>query len=162
MKVLIDIFTNHMILVPLIAWATCQVLKTITYVITEKKFVWKRVIGDGGMPSAHSATTMSLAVMCGWLYGFSSAAFAIAIVLTVVIARDSVGVRRDAGFNAAAIKALCDKANAELPENEQISTKKLKTLAGHTPLQVLMGTLAGIAVAVIYSLIAGLSYCAFA
>ena len=154
MQIIKDILSNHMILAPIIAWAVSQILKTITYLIVEKEFVFKRIISDGGMPSAHSATVISLAVMCGWTQGFDSAAFAIAIILAVVIMRDAVGVRRESGINASAIKQLADKSNKELSEGEApIETNKLKVLVGHTPLQVACGCIVGIAVCILYILI---------
>ena len=151
---LLDIITNHMLVAPIIAWAVAQVLKIFTYLIVEKEFVLKRVISDGGMPSAHSATVIALAVMSGWTQGFSSAAFAISMILAVVIMRDAVGVRRESGVNASAIKQLADKSNKELDEGEApIETNKLKVLVGHTPLQVFMGAALGIAVAIVVSLV---------
>lgn len=157
MQILKDIFSNHMILAPLIAWAVSQIMKTVTYLIVEKKFVFKRIISDGGMPSAHSATVISLAVMCGWIMGFDSAAFAISIVLAVVIMRDAVGVRRESGVNASLIKLLADKSNKSIAEgDEPIATDKLKTLVGHTPLQVACGCVIGLLVCIIYILIANI------
>lgn len=154
MQIINDILSNHMILAPIIAWAVSQILKTVTYLIVEKKFVFKRIISDGGMPSAHSATVISLAVMCGWIQGFDSAAFAIAMILAVVIMRDAVGVRRESGINASAIKQLADRSNKELSEGEApIETNKLKVLVGHTPLQVACGCIIGIAVCILYILI---------
>lgn len=154
MQIIKDILSNHMILAPIIAWAVSQILKTVTYLIVEKEFVFKRIISDGGMPSAHSATVISLAVMCGWIQGFDSAAFAIAMILAVVIMRDAVGVRRESGINASAIKQLADRSNKELSEGEApIETNKLKVLVGHTPLQVACGCIIGIAVCILYILI---------
>lgn len=149
-----DIFSNHMIIAPIIAWAVSQILKTITYLVVEKEFVFKRIISDGGMPSAHSATVISLAVMCGWTQGFDSAAFAIAMIIAVVIMRDAVGVRRESGINASAIKQLADRSNKELSKGEKpIETNKLKVLVGHTPLQVACGCVIGVAVCILYILI---------
>ena len=154
MHILKAILSNHIILAPIVAWAVSQILKTITYVVVEKEFVFKRIISDGGMPSAHSATVISLAVMCGWTQGFESAAFAIGIILAIVIMRDAVGVRRESGINASAIKQLADKSNKELGEGEApIETNKLKVLVGHTPLQVACGCIIGIIVCILYILI---------
>lgn len=154
MQILKDLFTNHVIIVPLIAWAVSQVMKMFTYLIVEKKLVLKRIISDGGMPSAHSATVISLAVMCGWTQGFASAAFAISIILAIIIMRDAVGVRRESGINAEAIKRLADKSNKNICEGEEkIITDKLKTLVGHTPMQVAFGCVIGIIVCLFYILI---------
>lgn len=154
MQILKDLFTNHMIIAPVIAWAVSQVMKTVTYLIVEKKLVWRRIISDGGMPSAHSATVISLAAMCGWTQGFDSATFAISVILAIVIMRDAVGVRRESGLNAMAIKQLADKSNNSLGDGEdKIITDKLKTLVGHTPLQVACGCIIGLIVSTLYILI---------
>ena len=154
MNVIKDIFLNHMILAPIVAWAVSQILKTVTYLIVEKEFVLKRIISDGGMPSAHSATVISLAIMCGWTQGFDSAAFAISMILAVVIMRDAVGVRRESGINASAIKQLADKSNRAICDGEEpIETNHLKVLVGHTPLQVACGCIVGIVVCIFYILI---------
>ena len=154
MQILKDILSNHIIIAPIIAWAVSQIMKTITYVVVEKEFVFKRIISDGGMPSAHSATVVALAGMCGWTQGFDSALFAMAMILAIVIMRDAVGVRRESGVNASAIKQLADKSNKELDEGEEpIETNKLKVLVGHTPLQVACGCVIGIIVCIVYILI---------
>ena len=143
-----DIFTNHLLIAPIIAWFVAQVLKIFTYLFVEKEFVLRRMISDGGMPSAHSATVFALTVMSGWIYGFGSAAFAISMILAVVIMRDAVGVRRESGVNASIIKLLAKRSNSQLKEGEEhIKTDMLKELVGHTPFQVAMGFVLGVVVA---------------
>ncbi|MBE6644818.1 MAG: divergent PAP2 family protein [Ruminococcaceae bacterium] len=154
MHILKDIFSNHMILAPVVAWAVAQLIKIIICLISEKKLVMKLIVSDGGMPSAHSATVISLAVMCGWTQGFDSAAFAIGIIMAVVIMRDAVGVRYDTGVNARVIKQLADRENAKFSEgDEPIDAKGLKLIAGHTPMQVACGCVVGVAVCILYILI---------
>lgn len=150
MEIVKQIFTNPMLLTPLIAWGVCQLIKFITFFVKEKKVDFKRFVSDGGMPSAHSATVMSLTVVAGRIDGFSSAAFAIALVFTIVIMRDAVGVRQDTGKNARAIKKILDDINSTRAPEEQITTEKLKLVAGHTPLQVGVGAVVGVLVAILY------------
>ena len=145
-----------MLIAPIIAWLVAQVLKIFTYLIVEKQFVLKRMISDGGMPSAHSATVIALAAMSGWSHGFGSAVFAISMILAVVIMRDAVGVRRESGVNASIIKLLAKRSNSQLREGEEhIKTDMLKELVGHTPLQVACGCIIGLLVSIIYIWIAG-------
>ena len=148
---------NHMLIVPILSWAIAQILKIFTHLVVEKKFVLKRLISDGGMPSAHSATVISLAAICGWTQGFSSAAFAISMILAVVIMRDAVGVRRESGVNASIIKLLAKRSNSQLKEGEEyIKTDMLKELVGHTPLQVACGCVIGLCVSILYIWIVGI------
>ena len=143
-----------MIVTPLIAWAISQATKVITNLIKNKKFDIRKAVTDGGMPSGHAATMVALTVSCGITQGLDSAAFAIAAVLTVLIIRDSLGVRRESGKHAAILMKLTKRANDSAKEgDEPIVTGKLKPNAGHTMPQVLVGTAIGIAVAALYALI---------
>ena len=150
MQIVKDIFTNPMLLTPLIAWGVCQVIKFITSFVKTGKLDFKKLVSDGGMPSAHSATVMALTVTCGWTAGFDSAVFAAALVFTIVIMRDAVGVRQDTGKNARAIKKLLDEINETRSEDDKITTEKLKLVAGHTPLQVTVGAIVGVIVPILY------------
>ena len=149
MKILKDIISNYTLIVPVIAWAISKVIKTITYLIVEKKLDMKRIVSDGGMPSAHSATVIALMIMCGWSLGFGSPLFAVSMIFAIVVMRDAVGVRREAGKQAASIKELASTINkAFLDKNAEIRTENLKVLVGHTPLQVVFGAVVGAIVAI--------------
>ena len=154
MQILKDILHNHLIIVPIIAWAVSQIIKTVTIIVRDKKLSLRAMVKDGGMPSAHSATVVSLAVMCGWTLGFDSAAFAIAMIVAIVIMRDAVGVRWESGRNAKVIKELAKKANSDGScEEASASAEKLKSDVGHTPLQVVCGCVVAVAVCILYILI---------
>ncbi len=149
-----EIISNHALLCAVIAWGCSQIMKFFTNWFVEKKFDFRRMISDGGMPSAHSATVTSLAVMSGWVAGFDSVAFAVAMILAVVVMRDAVGVRREAGKQAESIKDIAEAINKSfLGKDSEIRTENLKILVGHTPLQVVCGATLGLAVAVVYILI---------
>lgn len=154
MNFLKEIISNHVLIVPIISWAICQTLKIFTNLITAKEFDIKRIVADGGMPSAHSATVFSLAVMCGWTAGFDSELFALSLLLAIVVMRDAVGVRRDTGKNAAKIKELADAVNKNMQSADgEIDTGKLKFVAGHSPFEVAAGVIIGLAVSVFYIVI---------
>lgn len=150
----LNIFTNPVLLVPVAAWAIAQVMKTIINAITNKKFEVSRLVGDGGMPSGHSATVTALAVMCGLETGFGKPLFAIAAVLAVIVMHDALGVRRETGKQAISIIKISELLNDYLSEhNPNLKTDKLKVLVGHTPLQVVCGSVLGAAVAIAYHFI---------
>ena len=151
-----EIIKNHVLWASIISWGISQVFKIITNLLIDKKFDPGRIFGDGGMPSGHSATVMCLAIMCGWYAGFNSITFAVSMILAVIVMHDAMGVRREAGKQAASIKELAEAVNnAFLGENKEIRTENLKVLVGHTPLQVALGALTGFTVALIYILILG-------
>ena len=103
------------------------------------------------MPSGHSATVMALATTVGWMLGYDSPVFAIALVLAIIVMHDACGVRRETGKQAESIKELADAINSLVHEQDlKVRTEKLKALVGHTPLQVFFGAILGIAVAALY------------
>ena len=98
------------------------------------------------MPSSHSATVCALATAAGMEYGGGSFEFAMAMVFAIVVMYDAIGVRWETGIQAKVLNEMLEmfrKMGKKMSVEE-----KLKEFVGHTPLQVLMGALLGIAVAV--------------
>ena len=56
---------NQILTVSLLGWLVAQVLKTIINFILLGKFQLERMWGDGGMPSAHSATVCAMVIATG-------------------------------------------------------------------------------------------------
>ena len=154
LKELVGLLTNDVLLVPAFAWFTAQLLKVLINGIVNKTFSAERFIGDGGMPSGHSATVTSLALMCGAAQGFGSTEFGLAMIFAIVVMHDALGVRRETGKQAVSIIKMAELLNEYFSEkDEHIKTDKLKVLVGHTPLQVICGALVGIVVFLIYHLL---------
>ena len=154
MEIVNDIFTNHVLLAPLSAWIISQFVKALINLFVYRKFSLERLFGDGGMPSAHSATVMCLCIMIGWTAGFGTPIFAFSFIFAVVVMRDALGVRREAGKQAASIKELASAVNKIFhSKDSEIKTENLKVLVGHTPLQVIFGAITGGLIAIIYILI---------
>ena len=150
----LQIFTNKYLLVPAFAWLVAQILKTIITAIMTNKISFSRLVGDGGMPSGHSATVMSLAMMCGLFKGFGSVEFGVSMILAIIVMHDALGVRRETGKQAESIIHISKLLNDYFKEHDQhIKTDKLKVLVGHTPLQVICGALLGGAIAIAYYLL---------
>ena len=145
---LYDLITNRFLITGVSSWFVAQVMKTIIYAIINKKLVLERMVGDGGMPSGHSATVTALSVTAGIEYGLDSAPFAIAAILAIVVMHDAMGVRLEAGKHAKALNELMDLVSSR----ELTTDDKLKELLGHTPLQVCFGALLGFAMALLLSL----------
>lgn len=139
MRWLIDFLTNPYALTALSCWFVAQLIKVLINLVIHKKVVWERLIGDGGMPSGHSATVSSLATIIGLIQGFDTPEFAIAGILAVVVCHDAMGVRQETGKQAIMLNEII-----RILEGKELPEVKLKELVGHTPLQVLAGILLGI------------------
>lgn len=137
-----DLISNPFLLTGVGSWFIAQVLKTILHCVLYKKLDFERMYGDGGMPSGHSATVASLATICGLTFGLQSVEFAITAVLAIIVCHDAMGVRRETGRHAEILNKLLKSLEGGEPVD-------LKELVGHTPLQVIIGALLGIANAVL-------------
>ena len=61
------LLSNPFLLIGLSSWFWAQLIKTIIHAIVTKSIDFTRLIGDGGMPSGHSATVSSLATAAAHL-----------------------------------------------------------------------------------------------
>ena len=139
---LLDWITNRFFIVSVSSWFVAQFLKTVIFAIENKKWDWTRLFGDGGMPSGHSATVSSLAMLSALSFGFDSFEFAVTSILAIIVCHDAMGVRLETGKQAEVINELTK--TIELLSSKEWSQEKLKEFVGHTPIQVLAGILLGI------------------
>ena len=140
------VFTNPFALTALFAWGVAQIIKSILFLIINKKFDPKRLVGDGGMPSGHSATVTSLCVISALTRGPASFEFAVTFVLAIIVCHDATGVRLETEKQAFLLTEIVNTLS-EI-HKEKIPEVKLKKFVGHTPIQVAAGVLLGAAVAV--------------
>ena len=142
------LLSNPFLLIGLSSWFWAQLIKTIIHAIVTKSIDFTRLIGDGGMPSGHSATVSSLATAAALVYGLGSFEFAMAFIFAIVVCKDAMGVRLETGKQAAIINDIVEAFNV-LTSEEKLPDAKLKEFVGHTPLQVIAGILLGIVNAVL-------------
>ncbi|MBQ8611946.1 MAG: divergent PAP2 family protein [Oscillospiraceae bacterium] len=141
MNWLIDLVTNHFFVVGVSSWLTAQVAKTIIHALLNKKLDLTRLFGDGGMPSGHSATVVSVATLSALVYGTGSFEFALSGILAIIVCHDATGVRRETGKQAIIINEMIQIfEELKAPLETEI---KLKEFVGHSPVQVLAGMLLG-------------------
>ena len=123
---------NNIILTIIFAGFGAQLLKIIIFWFKHKRLSWHDIIVTGGMPSSHSAFVVSLATSI-YLEEGTSTAFAISLVLAFIVLRDAFGVRRTVITQS--LKKLKSKTQAHFS-------------LGHTPLQVVVGAVLGLVVAI--------------
>ncbi|TMC51391.1 MAG: divergent PAP2 family protein [Chloroflexi bacterium] len=128
------------------AWAVAQTLKVLFYSMRERRVNLRWLVTMGGMPSSHSATVAGLATAVGLREGVRSTPFAIALAFALVVMYDAAGVRRAAMTQARILNQIVD----ELFQGHPISETRLRELLGHTPVEVFVGAILGIAIAIFY------------
>ncbi|TMF41142.1 MAG: divergent PAP2 family protein [Chloroflexi bacterium] len=88
---------------------------------------------------------MGLTTAVGKYSGLNSAAFAIALIFTFVVMYDAAGLRRAAGRQAEVLNRLVE----DLFHMRGVQEARLRELLGHTPFEVLVGAVIGLAVGLI-------------
>ena len=135
---------NPILTVALLAWFVAQVLKTLINFILLGKFQLERMWGDGGMPSAHSATVCAMVIATARSEGLGSAIFAVAAVVPIITMHDAMGVRRETGEQAKVLNKMIEQWIDVTEKNAPfLQNMHLKEMVGHTPLQVVAGVLLG-------------------
>lgn len=131
----------------LVAWTTAQLLKTILNALQKRRLDLRRLMESGGMPSSHSALVSSLSTGVALNEGVGSTIFAVCVIFSLIVMYDAAGVRRAAGRQA----RILNRMVLDFYENRELHPERLKELIGHTPYEVLIGALLGIAVPLIYA-----------
>jgi len=145
------ILENHVLVVATLACLIAQASKIIVELVQHGKVNVRVLVTTGGMPSAHSALVTALATGIGQTLGWASTEFALATIFAVIVMYDAAGVRQAAGKQARILNQIIDELFQEHPK---FNEDRLKELLGHTPFQVIVGSVLGIAV----SCIAGPAY----
>ena len=149
MQILRELGANEILILGLSGWLVAQVAKTIIYLIINKELRLERMVGDGGMPSCHSATVMSATTATGLTQGFASPIFAIAFLVAIIVMHDAMGVRLETGKQAKILNELISEFREKgMAFISMAPEERLKEFVGHTRNQVLVGAIIGIMVAI--------------
>lgn len=142
---------NEILTISILGWLIAQVLKTIINFILLGKLQIERMWGDGGMPSAHSATVCAMTVAVGRSVGPQSPLFAVACVVAIITMHDAMGVRHETGEQAKVLNSIIESWIEITEKNAPfLQGMHLKEMVGHTPHQVVAGIAVGVAVGLLY------------
>ena len=134
-----------LIIIPILTAVGTQVLKLGFDHIKgnlDLKHMWDSY---GGMPSSHGAFVACLATMVGYAAGWTSAAFAVSLVFAIITIRDAVGFRREIGVHGKILNRLVK----EHPAAQSHTYPVLAERWGHTPTEIVVGSIIGILVGII-------------
>jgi acid phosphatase family membrane protein YuiD len=123
-----------------------QGIKILTVAIKKRTFKWTILFATGGMPSSHSSTVVATATSIGLIDGFDSTTYALAVCFATVVMFDAAGLRRNASKQAMVLNRMIKEL---LSPDTNGTTVKLKEFLGHTPTEVFVGALLGVAVSLV-------------
>lgn len=141
-------FTNYLLVSAIVAWITAQIFKIFTGVYKDRRInLTLLLFSTGGMPSSHSATVLGLTTAAAIQEGFGSPIFAITAILSIIVIIDACGVRYETGKQS----KMLNKIVKEMFTDTENAEVHFKEFIGHTPLQVFVGAILGIVIAILMS-----------
>ena len=126
------VFGNRLLDVALISCFAAQFYKVFSPLFRGKKIKWIRLLETGVFI----------------LKGASSIEFAISMVFASIVLYDATGVRRQAGKHAKALNMLIE--SIERRDGIEIINEQFKEFLGHTPIEVLVGSILGIIIGLLF------------
>ena len=146
------LFENTIFLSSLTSWILAQIIKVLIVIFNGRRKPLKELVEiviwrTGGMPSSHAATVASLTMAVGIREGLGSNLFVVCFFFALIVIRDAMGVRRSSGLQARALNLLGKNSGERLG----FEYHPVKEIQGHSPLEVIVGTLLGIFIAAAYA-----------
>ena len=146
-------FSQPAFLACLFSWMSAQLVKTLIKLFSGKVHSLKELFElllwrTGSMPSSHSALVATLCTTIGFRSGVNSDVFILSLGFYLVTIRDAVGVRRANGLQA----TMLNKIGRLLAAKNIIEeVKPIKEVQGHTPAEVIIGSLLGFFIGLAFS-----------
>ncbi|MFC1618280.1 divergent PAP2 family protein [Patescibacteria group bacterium] len=131
-------FPFNIVIIPIIVFIIAQGTKVATRAVKHPLDI-RSWAAYGGMPSAHTAFTVSMATLAGLVAGFNSVPFMIAAVMALIIIRDALGLRMH-------LSAHSKILNRVIKDAQGVDQKKYPFLGerlGHTGPEVIVGAIIG-------------------
>ncbi len=127
-----------LIIVPLTCGLLAQFVKFIIFSL-KHGLDWRFLLEYGHMPSSHTAMMSALICSIAYRDGVESSAFAVALIITVLVVSDAMRLRMYIGSYGRTLNNLLDHLRIE----EDQDSYKLKERVGHRPMEILAGIFLG-------------------
>jgi acid phosphatase family membrane protein YuiD len=127
----------NVFLIPILVGGIIQVVKWIVYSI---KHGWdiRYIMTHGHMPSSHTGFVVSLITSVGFYEGVYSGAFAVAVILAIIVIDDAVRLRVILGDQGRYLNNLI-----HILEIDEKKFPRLKERVGHRVSEVIIGGILG-------------------
>ena len=128
----------NMFIIPIIVGVITQLTKFVIFSL-KHGWDWKYAMTHGHMPSAHTAFIVSLVTSVGYYEGYNTGAFAVAVILAIIVIDDAARLRMYMGDQGRYLNMLIRQLNV----NEE-QFPRLKERVGHRVSEVIVGGILGI------------------
>lgn len=137
---------NHFWLAVVVGFLV-QGFKGLTTYLRTRRLNLQRFVQTGGMPSSHAAGVAALTTSVALTEGVRSPLFGVSLYFSMIVMYDAAGLRRAAGRQAVILNRLI----AQHWAHPEADAHRLMELLGHTPLEVFVGALLGVASAFLWN-----------
>ena len=138
-----NLATYYVVLIPLVVLLLVRIFKFVIFYFRHGRdfsYTMQHGMTYGHMPSVHSALMISLVTSSGYVEGLSSGAFAVSLVLAILIIDDATRLRVYMGDHSRYLNMIIDKIEADVEDYP-----RLKERMGHKPMEALVGAILGLA-----------------
>lgn len=138
---------NPLITVGFLGLFIAQLLKLIFSLISSGRLDFRRLVDTGGMPSSHTSFVSSVTTAVGVMEGFHSTMFAVSLCFSVIVVYDATNLRRSAGYHAQWLNRIIPDLLQGKILKEKFQYRNLRELLGHNPVEVFVGAILGVGIA---------------
>jgi hypothetical protein len=121
-----------------------QALKVVVELAWRRRWRPRLFFANGGMPSSHTATVVTLAVLVGGRHGLQDPVFSLVVVFAVYVIFEATGLRQEIGHQARLLNDLVET----LRRSHHVDAQDLRVFMGHTWGEVAGGAFCGTVFAV--------------
>ena len=145
-----ELLKNYWFWSTISAWLISQTAKIVIGLLKKnRRSILTILFGSGGMPSAHTASVVSLTTALIITEGVASPLPIISGIFALVIMTDATAVRFESERHARFLNRMVEEEREPAPDDG----KMFKTNLGHTMAQVAVGFVIGVACALLLSLV---------
>ncbi len=112
----------------LLSGLAAQAAKVLLDAVLHRRWRPQLFFTNGGMPSSHTATVTTLALLVGRTEGYESSIFSLVLIFSVFVVFEATGLRQEIGQQAQLLNELMDSAI----HGERVDGHRLRELVGHT------------------------------
>jgi len=129
----------------LLSGLAAQALKVVVELLARRRWRPHLFFSNGGMPSSHTATVVTLATLVGHDAGVHAPVFSLVLVFAVYVIFEATGLRQEVGHQARLVNDLVET----MRRTHQLDAQDLRVFVGHTWGEVAGGAACGVAFALL-------------
>lgn len=137
----------NVFIIPIVVLGITRVIKFVVFYFRHNRdlaYTRKHAMSYGHMPSVHTALMTSMLTSVGHYEGITSGAFAVGIIMAIIVVDDATRLRVYMGTHSEYINVLKNKTNID---NNQYPD--LKERMGHRKSEVIAGAIIGFTLTVL-------------